>query len=301
MKSLVIVCLSAILFTSCFKSKDHGVEAFLIFKFKFDSTQVRLNNIGQTSTIPAGNAAQSPVFNKMSAHYIELATSANTQIGQGFVLYKATESTDGGSAAIDFNKSFQAGNGDAFYSIPISDAIKGNFQWLRLSLAYQNYDVKFRLDTVISSVVFNGDYTGTIASFIGFNTYLTNYAIKNQTVTVNANKVQGYWGFETNITSGSINVPVIQTGQAPAGSTTVVNPLFATSPIPAGSCVVTAQFSPGNLIITGTETKDIVVEINLSTNKSFEWKDTNGNGKWDLLKGEQIVDMGIRGMIPKVQ
>jgi hypothetical protein len=301
MKSLVAVCLSAVLFTSCLKSKDHGVEAFLIVKLKFDSTQVRLNNVGQPSTIPAGNAAQSPIFNKMSVHYIELATTANTQIGQGFVLYRATESTNAGAAAIDFNKSFLASNGDAVFSIPISDALKGNFQWLRVSLAYQNYDVKFRVDTVVSSIAFNGDYTGTIASFIGYNTYLTNYAIKNQVVNVNGNKAQGYWGFESNITSGSVNVPILQTGQAPAGSTTVVNPLFATSPIPAGSCVVTAQFTPGNLIITGTETKDIVVEVNLSTNKSFEWKDNNGNGKWDLLKGEQVVDMGIRGMIPKVQ
>src|SRR6218665_158755 len=45
----------------------------LIFKFKFDSTQVRLDNFGNPSTIPSGNAAQSPHFNLMSQHYVELA------------------------------------------------------------------------------------------------------------------------------------------------------------------------------------------------------------------------------------
>jgi hypothetical protein len=34
----------------------------LIIKFKFDSTQVRLGNLGQPVTVPSGNAAQSPFF-----------------------------------------------------------------------------------------------------------------------------------------------------------------------------------------------------------------------------------------------
>ena len=48
----------------------------LIFKFKFDSTQTRLDNLARPSSIPVGNSAQSPVFHKMSAHYIELATDS---------------------------------------------------------------------------------------------------------------------------------------------------------------------------------------------------------------------------------
>ena len=55
----------------------------LIVKFKFDNTQVRLDNFGQPETIPAGNAAQSPNFNTMSAHYIELAPTAFTALGAG--------------------------------------------------------------------------------------------------------------------------------------------------------------------------------------------------------------------------
>jgi hypothetical protein len=66
--------------------------------------------------------------------------------------------------------------------------------------------------------------------------------------------------------------------------------------------LVTGAFAGGNkLTITGNETKDIIVTVSLSTNKSFEWTDTNGNGKWDVTKGERVVDMGLRGMIPSFQ
>jgi hypothetical protein len=90
--------------------------------------------------------------------------------------------------------------------------------------------------------------------------------------------------------------PFSTTGQAPEGATTVVNPLFATSPIPQGSCAVTGSFPAGGLKITGKEITDIVVEISLSTNKSFEWIEVINDGKWAPTKGEQVVDMGIRGM-----
>jgi len=81
----------------------------------------------------------------------------------------------------------------------------------------------------------------------------------------------------------------------------VVNPLFATSPIPAGSCLATGAFAGGNLHITGNETKDIVVTVSLSTNKSFEWVEVVNDSKWEPTKGEYIVDMGVRGLIPSAQ
>ena len=105
---------------------------------------------------------------------------------------------------------------------------------------------------------------------------------------------------ESTINVGGVSYTNVDSGQS-AGTTTVVNPINSTSPIPAGSCVVTGQIKPGKLTITGNETKDIIVEVSLSTNKSFEWKDDIANGRWDPLKGEKIVDMGIRGMIPTVQ
>jgi hypothetical protein len=291
-----------VLIFSC--KKDEVVNnstAKLIFKFKFDSTQVRLNNIGQPSTIAAGNGAQSPVMNKMSVHYIELAPGALTLLGKGAVVYKAAETNTGGGTAINFDQSSFAGNNQTFFELPIKDIAAGEYEWIRISLAYQNADVKYRIDTVINGIGINQDVSGTIAGFIGFNTYIKNYAVKNQSFTVNVNKAQGYWGFETTLTVGDLSFPFKTDGQAPAGATTVVNPLFATSPIPAGSCVVTAAFAPGKLKITGTEAKDIVIEASFSTNKSFEWVDANGNNKWEPLKGELVKDMGIRGLIPTIK
>src|SRR5687768_4641141 len=53
----------------------------LIFKFKFDSTQTRLNNLGQAAPMPAGHGGQSPRFKGMSAHYIELSQGMYTAVG----------------------------------------------------------------------------------------------------------------------------------------------------------------------------------------------------------------------------
>ena len=295
MKSLLFIALVTLCF-SCKKETNDNSEPNLIFKFKFDSTQDRLNNVGQLAPMPAGHAGQSPEFNEMSAHYIELAPTALTALGTGEVLYRATETTTGGSSAIDFDKSYFAGDEEVFYQLPLKNVKAGKYEWLRISLAYQNYNVKYFVDTVISGITVKQEFSGTVASFIGFNTYIKNYTIRDQVVTVNGNKKQGYWGFETTVNFNGVNYPFSITGQAPEGATTVVNPLFATSPVPAGSCVVTADFPAGGLSVTGSETKDIVVEISLSTNKSFEWIEVVNDGKWAPTKGEEVVDMGIRGM-----
>jgi hypothetical protein len=291
----VLLCIVS-LFFSCKKETTKAVEPKLIFKFKFDPDQERLNNIGQPETMPAGHAGQSPSFNSMSAHYLELAPTALTALGKGVILYKAAETTTGGSNAIDFEKSSFAGNNETFFEAPLKNVAPGEYDWLRLSLAYQNYGVKYYVDTVISGITVQQEFSGTVASFIGFNTYIENYKIKDQNVAVNANRKQGYWGFETMVNFGGVSYPFSTTGQAPEGATTVVNPLFATSPIPPGSCAVTSDFPGAGLIITGKETTDIVIEISLSTNKSFEWTEVVNDGKWAPTKGEQVVDMGIRGM-----
>ena len=292
----LLVIISCLFLFSCKKDANTTSESKLVFKFKFDPTQERLNNIGQPEGMPAGHAGQSPSFNKMSAHYVELAPTALTALGKGSILYRATETTVGGSNAIEFDKSSFAGNNETFFEIPLKNITPGVYDWLRLSLAYQNYDVKYYVDTVISGITVKQEFNGTVASFIGFNTYIKNYKIKDQAITVNGNKKQGYWGFETTVNFSGVNYPFSTTGQAPEGATTVVNPLFATSPIPQGSCAVTAGFPPGGLKITGNETSDIIVEISLSTNKSFEWIEVINDGKWAPTKGEQVVDMGIRGM-----
>lgn len=257
-------------------------EPKLIIKFKFDSTQVRLGNLGQPVSVPSGNAAQSPIFNKISAHYVELAPNMNTQIGMGKIIYHGPETTQGGASAVDFSQAITVAEGETFLAIPIKNITPGTYEWLRVSLTYQNYDIKYRASG------FN--LIGRLGSFVGFKTYITNYILNTQTVTVNANKNQGYWGFET--------LGNVYEGQSPG--TTVPNPIGATSPIPAGSCVVTGQFAP-SFTITGNETKNIILTISLSTNKSFEWTDINSNGVYEPADGEDVVDMGLRGLIPIVE
>jgi len=284
-KSLIPFTLATLLFcfSTCSKKDNSATSsAKLVFVFKFDSTQERLNNIGLLDLMPPGNSGQSPLFNTMSSHYVELAPNAFTALGSGDVVYRAPEVTTGGNNAIDFSKSVLAKEGEAFLSIPLDEVTPGTYQYLRVSLAYQNYGIKFN--------VLGQNLTGTVASFIGFNTYITNYKIKDSTVGVNANKLQGYWGLET--------AYGVFSGDAPA--TTVPNPIASTSPIPAGSCVVTGAFTTP-LTITGNETKDIKITVSLSTNKSFEWKDQNLNGIFEPLDGDSVVNMGIRGLIPSAQ
>lgn len=310
LKSIILgLILSAILILSaCKKPTSPAVNTNpkLIFVYKMDSTQRRLNNFGNDTPMIAGHWGQNPVFHRMGAHYIEMDTTGLIAIGGGVVLYNTPMTSAGGSSAIDFTQEAFGNSGDTFFSVPISSVRPGNYPYLRVSLAYQNFSVTFHWDTSFTyggyPVTINGDFPSTIASFIGINTYLTNYTISTQSVAVNGNKAQGYWGAETPITLSQYNFTqtYVETGQAPPGSTTVVNPLFATSPIPAGSCLVTGSFSPSNLVITGKETHDIVVTVSLSTNQSFEWIDYNGNHKWDAMSGEPVVDMGVRGMIPYI-
>lgn len=275
---------------SCKKSRDNTASpAKIKFIFKFDSTQVRLNGQGLPTAVPAGHGAQSPRFNSMSAHYLELSPSALTLPGAGAVLYRAEETSAGGANAINFSKATFAGNNEVFLTIPLSQVTAGSYNYLRVSLAYQNCDIT--LATSAGNMM-----NATIASFIGFNTYIPTFKVKDSFVTVNANRKQGYWAVEANAFGSGI----VKTGQAPEGATTVPNPLFDTSPIPAGSCLVTGGFS-SPLVITGNETGDINIEVSLSTNKSFEWSETDGNNLFNPLppNNDTVVDMGIRGMVPK--
>jgi hypothetical protein len=282
-KALILLALmitGAALF-SC--SNESSNEPMLIIKFKLDPNQVRLNNLGEPSVIPAGNAAQTPLFNTIGSHYVELAPNANTQLGTGTVLYHGAETTLGGDNAIDFNKEKVVAEDDVFLKIPLRQVASGNYEWIRVSLAYQNYQISVRNQGV--------DYMGTLASFVGFNTYLNTFTIGNNIFPVNGNKEQGYWAFALN------DQPYSSSGQTLAGATTVPNPLHATSPIFSKSCVVTGQFATP-LTITGTETSDVTVTLSLSINHSFEWQEVNVDGKFEPSAGEKVVDMGLRGLIP---
>ncbi|MEW5676695.1 hypothetical protein ABGT15_10305 [Flavobacterium enshiense] len=289
-KSIVGLLFVGAFFFSC-DDKDDAATVDnsgpkLIVKFKFDPTQERLNNLGLPSTVPPGNAAQSPVFNKISSHYLELAPTAYTALGQGTVLYRNAETTAGGANAIDFSKAIIVAEDEVFMAIPLKDIAAGSYEWVRCSLSYQDYNIK-----VLSA---GTEYTGTLASFVGFRNYITTFNSGGYSYAVNGNRDQGYWAF------GLQGVSYSTSGQAPAGATTVPNPLAATSPIPTGSCVVTGKFA-SNLVITGNETQDVTVTLSLSINNSFEWEEVNTDGKYEPGVGENVVDMGLRGLIPSHQ
>ena len=278
-----LICVFA-LFSCSEDNDDAPSEPQLIIKFKFDPNQERLNNFGQPSTIPMGNAAQSPDVRRMSANYIEFAPTASTLLGEGEIVFIGPETTAGGSNAIDFQNARFAGDNEMFLSIPLSEVSSGNYDWVRVSLAYQEGDIDFK-------AVDGNDYTGTLASFVGYNSYITSFNLNDSSFDVNANRLQGFWVFEA--------LGFTAEGQAPEGATTVPNTLFNSSPVPQGSCVVTGQFENG-LTITGSETQDVVVTLSFSINNSFEWTEVNADGKFEPTAGEQVVDMGLRGLIPMV-
>jgi len=289
-------------FFSCKKDDTASdSKANLQFQFNFDPNQARLNNFGLTAAIPAGNAAQTPTFRQMSVHYVELAPAALTPLGKGAIVYHAPETSKGGETAVDFDQAAKAGANEVFAKISLKDVPPGTYEWVRASVTYQNYDVLFN----INKIPLVGDLKqqrGTVASFVGFNTYLTTVKPREKTLSVNDDRKQGFWAFETDLAAPYAAYNQIYSGEAPAGATTVVNPLFATSPVPAGSCVVTGKFAQP-LVVTGQETADLTVTLSFSINQSFEWKDDNGNGQIDLYAdgvtpAEKIVDMGLRGLVP---
>lgn len=282
---LLIIVAFALSFTSCDSGNDPAPYGpSLVFKFKFDPNQERVNSFGQPSSLPNGHAAQSPTFNSISGHYVELIPSALTALGAGEIVYQGPETDAGGDMAIDFNRATVVGENEVFVSIPIDEVAAGTYEFVRVSVSYQNYNINY------NALGFN--LTGTLASFVGYNTYISEVQVDQQSVTVNDDKLQGYWAFES---AGTMT-----TGQAPAGATTVPNPIFASSPIPQGSCLVTGEFeSP--LVITGNETEDIEVILSVSTNQSFEWTDPDGNGVYNPLDGDVPVDMGLRGLKAIVQ
>ena len=283
--SILLICG---LTMSCSEDKDDNLqpdltEANLVIKLNFDPNQARLGNLGQPVSVATGNAAQSPSINRMSANYIELAPTALTPLETGEIIYVGAQTTAGGAQAINFQNATFAGDDETFITIPLSDIASGNYEWVRVSLAYQEGDI---------NVLVNGqDITGTLASFVGYNSYITSFDLNGSAFDINENKPQGFWAFEA--------LGFTTQGQAPEGSTTVPNPLFDSSPIPPGSCVVTGEFENG-LTVTGNETQDIIVTLSFSINNSFEWTEVNADGKYEPDAGEQVVDMGLRGLIPMV-
>lgn len=276
----------ALLMLSCDKDDDKNNEVpSLVVKYSFDPNQERLGNLGEPVAVEPGNAAQSPVFHKLGVHSIELINAVMTLPTENTLIFRGAETEAGGSLAMNFEKQKMVSNGEVLMRIPLSDITPGTYNYYRSSLGYQNYDIDFIYNDATHGEL---NLTGRLASFVGFNQYIKSYNIKNENVTVNANKLQGYFAFEVESTLG---VNVLK-GQAP--QTTVPNPL-PSAPIPPGSCLVTGEFVQP-LTITGNETEDIVINVSISINNSFEWTEVNADGKFEPEIGETVVDMGLRGL-----
>lgn len=298
MKNYCVFLVACFLYASCDKNPT-TTDPSLIISIKFDSTQQRFDAFGDSSTIPIGHAAQHPQFNGLSLHNIELVPNELTPLMGGDVIFIGQETSVGGAIAVDFDQAIIRSNGEVFVEIPINELTPGTYQYVRTSVTYQNYSVNFNLNNVPafpSGTTNLVDQQGTVASFVGFNTYINTLQVNQMDTSIQGNRVQGFWAFESDLTTPYSAYNSIYAGQS--AGTTVVNPLFNTTPIPAGSCLVTGSFMQP-FEITGTETEDIRVELSYSTNKSFEWQDDNGNGKWDINVGgqtETVVDMGLRGL-----
>ena len=310
MKKTFLFAAIAFAIASCTKTPDDPTNGTsdkkLQFAFAFDSTQVRLGSLGQVVAVMAGHAAQCPKFRKCAVHYIELAQDSLTWIGTGAVLYRGDEVTTGGTAAIDFSKISQAAAGEIFKEFAFKNMAKGTYKWIRVSAAYQNYDIKYNILNTGFPAPYNQylNQTGTVSAFIGFNSYIQTFKPLNHTFTVNANKGQGYGAIESVINTGAPapynQYAVNNTWEGQANFTTVVNPARLAIGVPLGSCLISAKLDKP-LVITGNETADILTTLSFSTNKSFEWIDNNHNGKLDFdgttpANSDQVIDMGLRGL-----
>jgi len=45
----------------------------------------------------------------------------------------------------------------------------------------------------------------------------------------------------------------------------------------------------------------LIATSTILINKSFEWQDLIPNNRWEPLKGEALVNMCIRGLIPTIK
>lgn len=301
MKKLLYLACVLIGFSACKKDDpDVGDETpSLNVSFKFNPTQERLDALGQPATIPAGNAALTPNMKQMSVHYMELLPTALTQYKGGEQVYMGAETNAGGANAIDFTNAIVAEQGVVFLEEELKNLSPGTYEYIRTSVSYQNGDFLYNLINIPSPSPVSelNNQTGTLVSFLGFNTYIENVVPNSAPVTIDDDKTQGFWIFETQLDLNFYNENIQVMGQAP--QTTVVNPFGASNPIPLNSCVVTGVIDPP-LVITGDETEDISLTLSYSINNSFEWTDNNNNGKFDVdasgQNTEVVVDMGLRGL-----
>jgi hypothetical protein len=250
-----------------------------------DPDQVRLDNFGEPASAPPdGHAAATPEFMFLGAHSAELVPDEFTALGGGANLFDSPHQMGG----VDFAELPITAPGGELASANLSTIPPGTYRYLRVSVSFQRFRVPGWAD-------FGGMEVTTpieVAAFVEGETYIDSYELGDETVQVGEVKAQGYFGAWSQYTG-------VVEGQAPVGATTVPNPLDSTSPIPVGSCVVTGVFDEP-LVITGEEGEDLSLRVSFSTNDSFEWIDSNGDGKWQPFD-DMVVDMGVRGMVIELE
>ncbi len=295
--------LSLVLFLLCSTGCKEEPSYSVHFRVKFDGLQERLNNVGFPVSVGSGRAAQTPLMNKIGIQLLEFMTSNTTTLGKGAVVLSTPQTTAGGEEAIDFSQVTMAKEGEIFLTVPMKNLPVGRYEWSRVSVAYQNFDVLFNM----YNVPFTGsffDQRGTLASFMGSNTYVTPYKVWSKTDNTKSNVRQGYWCYETKLATAYSSHDMMFNGYSPEGMMTAVNMMSTTVPNPIGSGVITGKFDTP-LSITGSETQDIYITLSFSVNRSFEWEETmERNGKWDYnmqpLTGqpsvEKVLDAGFRGL-----
>jgi len=306
--NLLFSALMGISILSCSVDESTGIPTEevprLNITFIMDNEAERLDNLGNPVSVPEGNAAQDPDFEVLGLHFIGLYPDKFTPYDEGVTITSTATTGSGGATAIDFDSEVFLNEDINTFSIPLSYVASGTYEYFRASIGYQKYKIVYNLEGAETEIPDwpdgvddNIDVDATVGSFLGYNTYIGNYTLDKLTVDVNGNKAQGYFGLET---QGNINGFVLtQLTQGNAPQTTVPNPIDDTSPVPEGSCVVTGQF-PSALVIPANASEDINIEVVISINQSFEWEDANGNGKYEPLLGENVVDMGTRGVFPSV-
>lgn len=300
MRNVFLALLTLCLFSACDKEENQERKPKLIVTFRWDSTVDRQDNFGDLATIPAGNAAQSPDFEQLGIHFAGLYADKFTAFDQGVSLLETPRVTTGGTNAIEYSSIFKIEGAEDKLEFNLEDIPTGTYEYFRMSIAYQQYKIDYNLKgaNLPMGISDDIDTRGTLTSFLGFNNYISEHTVGDSTLRVNQNKLQGYFAFQSSVDIMGVSYPFLTTGDAP--QTTVPNPINATSPVPAGSCLVTGKMNQV-LTIPANPTEDIELEIVVSINNSFEWEDTNANGKYEPLLNEKVVDMGTRGVFPRMK
>jgi hypothetical protein len=291
------------LLCACLGSCKKKPEAQVHFIIKFDPLQERLNDKGVAVPIPTGRATQTPNLNQIGVECLEIAANANTPVNKGIPVFQSVLKSSGNETITDYAQLKMVKDGETIVSVPMSKLGVGKFEWVRLGVAYQNFDILFSMQ----EVPFAGNFTderGSFAAFLSKSNYITTHTVATKSETINGNKPQGYWVFETKFPSAYATLNRLFNGKIPDSTLTFVNPLHATAPLPTGSNLIVGRFDTP-LSITGQENQDITVTLTLSTNKSFEWEESIlRNGKWDSNAQantgqpsvERVVDVGFRGL-----